>query len=205
MAASLVIVGGTAGMAAAASGALPGDPLYPIKRGIEQVATGARLSDASQGEALLNQAATRLEEVRELQAQGDADPDVVASTLDSFRDAANEGSAKLFTSYQANGDTQDIEKVRAFTAQQMGDIAAMSARQEPRDRRAAQAAPPTSCPTSTSRRASSAEPVLRGQRSSHRPRSAPAPAPPRSTTCSPGRSRRPRPTSTRPRRRASPT
>ena len=40
-AASLVIVGGTAGMAAAASGALPGEPLYPIKRGIEQVTTAA--------------------------------------------------------------------------------------------------------------------------------------------------------------------
>ncbi len=132
VAASLVIIGGSAGMAAAASGALPGDPLYPIKRGIEEVTTAARLNDARQGEALLNQAATRLDEVRELQAQGSADPDLVASTIDSFQDAANEGSAKLFTAYQAGGDTQDIETVRAFTSQQMGEILAMSAVKDPR-------------------------------------------------------------------------
>ncbi len=126
VAASLVIVGGSAGMAAAASGALPGDPLYPIKRGIEQVTTGARLSEASQGKALLDRAATRLDEVRELQAQGSVDPDLVTSTMDSYRAAANEGSAKLFAAYQANGDTADIATVREFTAQQMGDIAAMS-------------------------------------------------------------------------------
>ena len=42
-AASLVIVGGTAGMAAAASGALPGEPLYPVKRGVEQA--GDRRAD----------------------------------------------------------------------------------------------------------------------------------------------------------------
>ena len=70
IAASLVIVGGSAGMAAAASGALPGDALYPIKRGVEQAGTAVRFSDASKGEALLEQAAARLDEVRALQAQG---------------------------------------------------------------------------------------------------------------------------------------
>ena len=69
-AASLVIVGGTAGMAAAASGALPGDPLYPVKRGVEQTGAAVRMSDAAEGEALLRQANTRLDEVRSLQAQG---------------------------------------------------------------------------------------------------------------------------------------
>jgi hypothetical protein len=127
VAASLVIVGGSAGMAAAASGALPGEPLYPIKRGIEQVGTTARLSEASRGGALLDQAATRLAEVRDLQAQGAADPDLVASTMDSFRAAADEGSAKLFTAYQTDGDTQDIVTVREFTSKQMSDIVAMSA------------------------------------------------------------------------------
>ena len=69
-AASLVIVGGTAGMAAAASGALPGDPLYPVKRGVEQAGAAVRMSDAAEGEALLRQSATRLDEVRALQAKG---------------------------------------------------------------------------------------------------------------------------------------
>jgi hypothetical protein len=123
-----VIVGGTAGMAAAASGALPGEALYPVKLGVEQVAEAVRMSDAAQGEALLRQAATRMDEVRALQAQGSADPELVASTLDSFRSAADEGSQKLFTAYQAEGDSQNITTVRDFTASQMAEIGALAAR-----------------------------------------------------------------------------
>lgn len=127
IAASLVVVGGTAGMAAAASGAIPGDTLYPIKRGIEQVTTAAHLSDAGQGQALLDQAATRLDEVRALQAQGSADPDLVSETMDAFRTAAGSGSEKLFASYQSSGDRADITTVRDFAAAQMADVTAMSA------------------------------------------------------------------------------
>jgi len=127
-AASLVIVGGTAGMAAAASGALPGEPLYPVKLGVEHAGTAVRMSDATEGEALLRQAATRLDEVRALQAQGSADPELLATTLDSFRTAADEGSQKLFTAYQAEGNAQDITTVRDFTAAQMADVAALANR-----------------------------------------------------------------------------
>ena len=126
IAASLVVVGGTAGMAAAASGALPGEPLYPIKRGIEQINTAVRFNDASQGNALLGQAATRLDEVRELQAQGSADPDLIAETIDAFRSAADSGSSKLFSSYKSSGDQSDITTVRDFTAAQMSDVTKMS-------------------------------------------------------------------------------
>ncbi|MET0839544.1 MAG: DUF5667 domain-containing protein, partial [Marmoricola sp.] len=104
-----------------------GEPLYPIKRGIEQVTTAARFSDASQGRALLDQAATRLEEVRALEAQGSADPDLVAETVDAFNQAADEGSTKLFDSFQAGGDQSDIATVRDFAATQMADVADMSA------------------------------------------------------------------------------
>jgi hypothetical protein len=127
IAASLVVVGGTAGMAAAASGALPGETLYPIKRGIEQVTTAAHFGDASQGKALLGQAATRLDEVRALQAEGNADPDTIAQTMDAFRSAADSGSKKLFSSYEADGNQGDITSVRHFTAAQMADVAAMTA------------------------------------------------------------------------------
>ncbi len=126
-AASLVIVGGTAGMAAAASGALPGEPLYPIKRGVEQAGAAVRMSEAAEGEALLRQAATRLDEVRSLQAQGSPDPDLLASTVDSFRTAADEGSQKLFTAFQTENNAQDITTVRDFTSRQMAEVAALSA------------------------------------------------------------------------------
>ncbi len=126
VAASLVLVGGTAGMAAAASGSLPGEGLYPIKLGVEQVETAVHVGDAGKGRALLDQAATRLDEVRALQAQGSPPSDLVAGTLDSFRSAAQAGSQRLFTAYQSGGDAQDITAVRTFTAEQMKVVAALS-------------------------------------------------------------------------------
>ncbi|MEO7350732.1 MAG: DUF5667 domain-containing protein [Marmoricola sp.] len=126
VAASLVILGGTAGMAAAASSSLPGEGLYPIKRGVEQAETAVRLGDVGKGKGLLDQAATRLDEVRSLQAQGSPDAELISTTIDSFRGSADSGSAKLFTAYQASGDTEDITTVRTFTAKQMAGIAALS-------------------------------------------------------------------------------
>lgn len=126
VAASLVLIGGSAGMAAAASGAVPGEALYPIKRGVEQANAAVHLGDAGKGRALLDQAATRLDEVRSLQAQGSPDAELIASTVASFRSAAEDGSGRLFAAYQSSGDAQDISTVRDFTAQQMADITALS-------------------------------------------------------------------------------
>ncbi len=126
VAASLVIVGGTAGMAAAASGALPGESLYPVKRGIEQISTAVHIGDASKGAALLGQAGTRLQEARDLQASGAA-PGLVAQTIDDFRSEATDGADHLFKSYASAGRDSDITRVRSFTAARISDIAQMSA------------------------------------------------------------------------------
>ena len=48
-----ILLGGTAGMAAAAQHALPGEALYPVKRGIERVETRLSGSDAGRGRDLL--------------------------------------------------------------------------------------------------------------------------------------------------------
>ncbi len=125
VAATLVIVGGSTGMAVAASGALPGDPLYPVKRGIEQAQAAAHLDQAGRGTALLDQAATRLDEVRRLQASS-AEPELVDETLQSFRAAAESGSDKLFTAYQGDGDTAHVEDVRTFTSQHIGEISELT-------------------------------------------------------------------------------
>ncbi len=122
IAASLVIVGGSTGMAAAAAGAIPGDALYPIKRGVEQAGTAVRFGDVSKGEALLDQAAARLEEVRDLHEQGSPDAELVATTVDAFRTSAESGSAKLFAAYATDADPEDIVTVREFTAAQMAQI-----------------------------------------------------------------------------------
>ncbi len=126
VAASLVLVGGSAGLAAASSGSLPGDGLYPVKRGVEQAVAAARLGDAATGRSLLGQATTRLAEVRSLQAKGSPDSALVAETVASFREAAVAGADRLFLSYAAGGDAADIVSVRAFTAAQMTRITALA-------------------------------------------------------------------------------
>ncbi len=127
VAASLVVVGGSAGLAAAASGSLPGDTLYPLKRGIEQVTASVRTDESGEGRALLGQAEARLGEVRALQDRGSADPDVLAATLADFREAADSGAEKLFTSYRVSGDEGDITTVRSFTAEQMAEVERLAA------------------------------------------------------------------------------
>ncbi len=199
VAAALVIVGGTAGMAAAAQGALPGESLYPIKRGIEKAGVALRLDDAAKGQALLDQASTRLEEVRTLQAQGSPDADLVASTLDSFSEAADTGSAKLFSSYQSDGAPEDISTVRNFTAEP--DAAGRGVHRPgaaATDELLRDAADTLADIDQQAR-------VLCGTCGPARPSHRPPPWPPArvrppSTTCSPVRSRRPGPTSPLPRR-----
>src|SRR5262245_61568024 len=58
--AAVVLVGGTAGMAAAAQNAMPGDLLYPLKRTIERADASLNTSDAGKGRDLLEQARGRL-------------------------------------------------------------------------------------------------------------------------------------------------
>ena len=48
-AAGLVLVGSSAGMAVAAQTSVPGDGLYPLKRGLENVGERLSLSDAGRG------------------------------------------------------------------------------------------------------------------------------------------------------------
>ena len=121
-AAALVLVGGTAGMATAAQGSVPGDPLYPIKLGIEQASVALHASDAGKGADLLDQAGTRLSETRSL-VSGNASAAEIESTLQSFTTTADRGADLLFRSYQQDGDDQSIATVRSFTAEQMSALA----------------------------------------------------------------------------------
>ncbi|HEY6934792.1 MAG TPA: DUF5667 domain-containing protein [Marmoricola sp.] len=125
LAAALVFVGGSAGVAAAAQGSVPGDPLYPLKRGIEQASVALHTTDASKGADLLGQAATRLDEVRSLVGQG-APAETVNQTLQQFTDTAGQGADLLFRSYQQGGDDQDITRVRSFAHQQMDALSRLS-------------------------------------------------------------------------------
>lgn len=121
VAAATVFVGGTAGMAAAAQGTLPGDSLYPVKRGLENIQLHLNTSDSARGRDLLNQATTRMHEAQELLAKPDtAGRDaLIDDALADAADNANSGADLLFTSYQRSHSDSDIADVRTFASTQV--------------------------------------------------------------------------------------
>ena len=142
VASALVLVGGTASMAVAAEHALPGEALYPIKRGIEHAEAGLSTSSASKGRDLLSQADDRLSEARGLLGQDRVGTDVtVPRTIADFTGQAREGSALMMKAFRVDQDPATIVAVRAFAARGVTDLQelAKSAPPEAQDELAAAA------------------------------------------------------------------
>ena len=122
-----VLLGGTAGMATAAQSALPGDALYPVKRGIEKAQAGLTVSSAARGRDLLHQADARLDEARGLIEQGSTGgAPQVPHTVASFTEQARQGADLLLASYRDSHDPQTVVAVREFAASGLASIEAMS-------------------------------------------------------------------------------
>lgn len=132
--AGLAIVGATTGMSVAAQNALPGDPLYPLKRAIENAQTGVQVNDDDKGRALLDNASGRLDEVDQLSREGD-DAKRISDTLQSFTDQTSEASDLLLASYADNGREDSVERLRDFTADSMERLTGLES-QVPEDARA---------------------------------------------------------------------
>ena len=118
-ASTFVLVGGSAGLAAAAQHALPGDALYPIKRGIESAHTGLSTNRADKGRDLLSQADSRLAELDGLlrENSGSVDDTEVPATIRDFALQAQQGSQMLLDSYAQDQDPADVVAIRKFAAQ----------------------------------------------------------------------------------------
>jgi len=117
-ASAVVFIGGTAGMAAASHNALPGEALYPIKRGIERAEAGLSMSQAGKGRDLLSQATRRLDEVQGLLGKDSLESNPqVPQTLDEFSRQATEGAGLLLDSFQETRDPSLVSQVRTFAAE----------------------------------------------------------------------------------------
>ncbi|HSR24987.1 MAG TPA: DUF5667 domain-containing protein, partial [Candidatus Eisenbacteria bacterium] len=117
-----VAVLGSAGAAVASTRALPGDPLYGLKRGIENVRLSLAGSDLSRGRDLLDQADHRLSEAEALAASSDArTPAVMGRTgraLTEMDTAVLAGADALAQSYRATGDTEPMRVLSSSAVDQ---------------------------------------------------------------------------------------
>ncbi|MET7622166.1 DUF5667 domain-containing protein [Streptomyces sp. NPDC005408] len=115
-----VAAGAFGGVAAASSGALPGDSLYGLKRGMEDFKLGMADEDSDRGEIYLDQASTRLSEARRLMERGRAgDMDheslgEVRRALNGMRHDASEGHRLLYAVYARDGSLGPMATLDSF-------------------------------------------------------------------------------------------
>jgi hypothetical protein len=121
-----VLLGGTAGMATAAQGSLPGEALYPVKRGIEKAAVSLTGSTVGQGRELLSQASDRLREVQGLMQGGAADRAQIPGTLEDFQAEARRGAGLMVESYTSTDNPRTMMFLRSFAARNLATVQALS-------------------------------------------------------------------------------
>ncbi|MEV5509742.1 DUF5667 domain-containing protein [Streptomyces orinoci] len=117
-----VAAGAFGGVAAASSNALPGDTLYGLKRGMEDLKLGLADSDSERGEILLDQASTRLSEARRLMERGRSGPldheslSEIRRTLSGMRHDVSEGHRLLRGAFERDGSLAPMRLLSSFTA-----------------------------------------------------------------------------------------
>ncbi|WP_405913011.1 DUF5667 domain-containing protein [Streptomyces sp. NBC_00963] len=116
-----VAAGAFSGVAAASSDALPGDSLYGLKRGMEDLKLGMANDDAARGQIYLDQASTRLQEARRLMERdraGRLDHEQlgeVRRALNGMNHDAGEGHRLLHEAYARNGALGPIQTLSSFS------------------------------------------------------------------------------------------
>jgi len=166
--AALGLLGASAGAARASGDALPGDPLYPLKRGIERARIG--LSWTSEGDAALwvDYAQERLTEAEELVSRGRVgDLGVALSGYEEALDAlvalandipAEDGPGSLAGIRQEiSGNLEALEAVRdrvpAAAADAIGEVIERAAERQAEVEQAAGRGHPETTPPGQIRRA----------------------------------------------------
>ncbi|MEV8537046.1 DUF5667 domain-containing protein [Streptomyces sp. NPDC051211] len=116
-----VAAGAFSGVAAASSDALPGDSLYPVKRGMEDLKLGMADDDSDRGELYLTQASTRLSEARRLMDRGktgNLDHESLSEirrALAGVKHDASEAHRLLQSAYERDGSLGPIQALTSFS------------------------------------------------------------------------------------------
>jgi Domain of unknown function (DUF5667) len=104
------------GVSAASTGALPGDPLYSVKRSTERAQLALAGSDASRGKLYLEFARSRLAEA------GQVDPSQAGTVLAEMDSETKQGVALLLASAVTNHDSSAVATVTTFVNQQQQSL-----------------------------------------------------------------------------------
>ncbi|MFD0381003.1 DUF5667 domain-containing protein [Streptomyces sp. NPDC127112] len=116
-----VAAGAFSGVAAASTDALPGDSLYPVKLGMEDLKLGLADKDADRGELYLDQASSRLSEARRLMERGRSGPldhevlGEIRRALAGMQHDAAEGHRLLQAAYERDGSLGPIQTLSSFS------------------------------------------------------------------------------------------
>jgi hypothetical protein len=130
LAAAAVTSAGVVGIVGSSASAVPGDMLYPVKRGVETVELQLHRDGGSRGAYQLERASERLAEARTLSADGESSG-LISDTLDDFSAAATDGSRRLFAEFGESGEDEAVQKVNDFAATASVELSALSAQLPP--------------------------------------------------------------------------
>lgn len=119
---------GVVGMVAGSAQAIPGDVLYPVKRGVENVELAMQRTAEDRGTQRLEIAAERLREARAVLGDGSTKQRAqISGLLDDFSSEAEQGSADLFGAFDTDGSPTTIDTVNDFAAASAVDLSILSA------------------------------------------------------------------------------
>ncbi|MFJ6721210.1 MULTISPECIES: DUF5667 domain-containing protein [unclassified Streptomyces] len=116
-----VAAGAFGGVAAASTDALPGDSLYPVKRGMEDIKLGMADEDSDRGELYLDQASNRLSEARRLMERGRTGVldheslGAIRRALAGMSHDAAEGHRLLQAAYERDGSLVPMQMLSSFS------------------------------------------------------------------------------------------
>jgi hypothetical protein len=117
--AGVALVGGATAAVAASGDALPGQPLYAAKRGVEQVQLALTFETVARGERLLELADVRVEEAEQLLDRDgstrltDNDIAAVNEALSGAHRRVVEADDVLITAYRLSGDPEPAQSLDA--------------------------------------------------------------------------------------------
>lgn len=116
-----IAAGALGGAAVASTDALPGDTLYSLKLGMEDLKLGMADDEADRGRVHLDHASTRLNEARRLLERGRSGPldheslGEIRRTLSHMRDDVSEGHRLLSQAYEREGEIAPIRSLSSFS------------------------------------------------------------------------------------------